>query len=55
MARFLIRQPLSSGPATLFASTIVFLRGELGVPSARIADAQGWERISAERQNQSPR
>jgi hypothetical protein len=41
MARVLIRQPLSSGPATLFASTIVFLRGELGVPSARIADAFG--------------
>jgi hypothetical protein len=41
MARLLIRQPLSSGPATLFASTIVFLRGELGVPSARIADAFG--------------
>jgi hypothetical protein len=41
MARLLIRQPLSSGPATLFASTIVFLRSEFGVPSARIADAFG--------------
>jgi hypothetical protein len=41
MARLMVREPLSEGPATLFASTIVFLRGDLDVPSRRIADAFG--------------
>lgn len=41
MARLRVRQPLSEGPATLFASSIVFLRSGLDVPSRRIADAFG--------------
>lgn len=41
MARLMVRQPLSEGPATLFASSIVFLRSGLDVPSRRIADAFG--------------
>lgn len=32
---------MSEGPATRLASSIVFLRGQLGVPSRRIADAFG--------------
>ncbi len=46
MARLMVRQPICQGPATPFASVIVFLRTDLDVPSRRIADAFGITEVN---------